>query len=339
MNKTKWICFYIIFLMMLSCNSNIEKPATSFYHWKSYYEISNTENEYLEKLKVQKLYLRYFDVDFVNGQVEPIGKIVVKNDFKYQHEIIPTIFITNKTFKNIGNKKIDDLIVKIIQLINNTHQKITEKTIQEVQFDCDWTNSTREKYFLFLQKIKEKSNWNISATIRLHQVKYKGKTGVPPVDKFVLMCYNTGEVKNIAESNSILNPKIVEQYTTGMSDYPERLEVALPLFSWGVLFRERQLIKLIRNIDTFTFEDNKKYKLEGNSVRILESTYLNGYYLYEGDEIRLETVTRETLESTSKILREHLKPKEIIYYHLDQSIIKKTDNETLESINDLFIGG
>ena len=291
---------------------------------------------YVESLNSKELYLRYFDIGMEAGKAEPLGKLVNKNDFDYPYEVIPTIFITNNTFLKTATAELDDLVDKTSKLLHIIHKKVSTKEMTKIQLDCDWTDSTREKYFLFINKIKEKNNWDISVTIRLHQVKYKERTGVPPADEFVLMCYNTGELKNIEEKNSILEPSVVKSYTKGMSDYPHRLELALPLFSWGVLFRGGKLIKLIRNVDGSTFKDNEKFKVEGNQVEVLAGTYLNGYYLYPEDQIRLEGVSQKTLEETADILREHLSPSKIIYYHLDSIIIKKYDHESLEDINYKF---
>jgi hypothetical protein len=327
-------CFFVI-LSSYSCHPST--PAgTSFYHWKSYYDISNQEMDYLESLDVKEIYLRYFDIGIEAGKAEPLGKLVNKNDFDYPYKVIPTIFITNNTFLKTSTAELDDLVDKTSKLLQIIHKKVSEKEITGIQLDCDWTDSTREKYFLFIKKIKEKNNWNISVTIRLHQVKYKKRTGVPPADEFVLMCYNTGELKNIKEKNSILEPDVVKSYTKGMSDYPHRLELALPLFSWGVLFRDGKLIKLIRNVNESTFKDSEKFLIEGNQIEILAGTYLNGYYLYPNDQIRLEGVSQKMLEETADILNDHLSPSKIIYYHLDSIIIKKYDHELLENINHKF---
>ncbi|MGK0390879.1 MAG: hypothetical protein ACI94Y_003639 [Maribacter sp.] len=324
---------------MILISNSCQPPilaSTSFYHWKSYYDISNSEMKYLESLDSKELYLRYFDIGIEAGKAQPLGKLVNKNDFVYPYKIIPTIFITNNTFLKTPTAELDALVDKTSKLLQIIQKKVSKKEITKIQLDCDWTDSTREKYFLFIKKIKEKDKWNISVTIRLHQVKYKKRTGVPPADEFVLMCYNTGELKDIKEKNSILEVGVVKSYTKGMSDYPHQLELALPLFSWGVLFRDGKLIKLIRNVDESTFKDNEKFKVEGNQVKILAGTYLNGYYLYLKDQIRLESVSQKTLEETADILSEHLSPSKIIYYHLDSIIIKRYDHELLENINCKF---
>ena len=45
----------------------------------------------------------------------------------------------------------------------------------------------------------------MSATIRLHQVKYRADTGVPPVDRGMLMAYNLLPPDQAGERSSILD--------------------------------------------------------------------------------------------------------------------------------------
>ena len=68
------------------------------------------------------------------------------------------------------------------------------ENVKEIQIDCDWTASTQEAYFEFLHYLKEKAKdkqIQLSATIRLHQLSMTP----PPVDRGILMMYNTGDVK------------------------------------------------------------------------------------------------------------------------------------------------
>lgn len=321
---------------MFACKEQGEKTKISFYHWKSYWNITLSEIKTLDSLNVNTLYVRYFDVGWRSGTAQPLGKIVNQYDKKISQKIIPTIFITNATFLNSQAEDIEKLSDNILQLIESLHQKISTQPIEMIQFDCDWTQKTKGIYFDFLRKIQQKTNYDISVTIRLHQVKYKEKTGIPPAQHFVLMCYNTGRVSEIQERNSILDNKVVQQYINKNTSYPHRLEIALPLFQWGVLFRDGKMIKLLRNVGTHTFSNSEKFEINDKKIHVLKGTYLNGYYLYKNDEIRLESVTPKTLLETRKILQSKIRPKEIIFYHLDSSIIKTYPYEILENLSSRF---
>ena len=85
---------------------------------------------------------------------------------------------------------------------------------KELQIDCDWTESTRDKYFHLLSTLRnelERNKQIISATIRLHQVKYAAITGIPPVHRGMLMYYNMGKI-NATDNNSVYDKKIAEKY-------------------------------------------------------------------------------------------------------------------------------
>ena len=66
----------------------------------------------------------------------------------------------------------------------------------------------------------------LSATIRLHQLKFIGESGIPPVDKGLLMCYNMGDLHRLRISNSILETAELKKYIKQLSVYPLKLDVA-----------------------------------------------------------------------------------------------------------------
>ena len=152
------------------------------------------------------------------------------------------MFITNATLKNLPETSIEQLADNITSKIKRMLKSLGEVHVKEIQIDCDWTGSTRVKYFTLLKhitlKVKTRSaNFNlreditISATLRLHQIKYHKKTGVPPVARGMLMFYNMGSPTQIDMQNSILNLDIAKQYIENLESYPLPLDVALPIFS------------------------------------------------------------------------------------------------------------
>ncbi|MEL7221068.1 MAG: hypothetical protein AAGJ93_07095, partial [Bacteroidota bacterium] len=59
----------------------------------------------------------------------------------------------------------------------------------------------------------------------------------------------------------------------------------------------------------------------------IEDHYLNGYYLYAGDQIRLEYVTKELLEKAGRQLQQlpHTDDRYLSFYHLDQRLLIAVD--------------
>ena len=219
----------------------------------------------------------------------------------------------------------------------------------EIQIDCDWSGTTKEKYFKLLSFLRKKiasKKIKLSSTIRLHQIKFFKKTGVPPVDRGMLMFYNVGEVADISTQNSILDLEIAKQYLENFDNYPLQLDLALPIFSWGVLFRDGKMIKLISGLREAELSDSTRFVNSsasrilnfGSTFEVKKSTYLDGRYLYEGDQIRLESVRLEVLEETAQLLKEHLFNEDltISFYHLDTTTIKHFQYEKLQDICHFF---
>lgn len=340
MNK---IVFYIVCsLSLLSCNQQTKSVESSFYYWKQSLELSDDALSYMEHLDAQKIYIKYFDVAWNTAENNPKPVAVINlNKAKLLKDIaiIPTVFITNQTLSKSNNTQVEVLAVNLAQTIQRINNENGIKNISEIQLDCDWTLSTKDKFFKLLELIRVQfPNIQLSATIRLHQVKFYKKTGIPPVDRGMLMFYNMGDLTNPETENSILDLKTAEQYLVNFDKYELPLDIALPLFRWGVLKRRGRIVKLMNNLD---FEDLKseKYKsLSPTEFEILESHYLNTLYLYKGDVIRIESVSIGELEQTAKLLTKQIKNKDrtITFYHLDDKVLQHYPKEELSKIVNMF---
>ena len=331
--------FSIIILLLITSCTRISHITPAFYHWQTELHLSQVEKNYLAALNVEKLYVKFFDVDWdaALAQAVPVA-VLEKNDWANK-ELIPTIFITNQVFQRLQADQTEWLSARVHEKINELSSDLK---INEIQFDCDWTATTRARYFDFLKIFKkrvEKQGIKISATIRLHQIRDAQETGVPPVDRGMLMLYNTGDLESWQEENSILNLKTANDYLATAQKYPLPLDLALPIFSWGVLFRDAKMIRLLNNLRPEALSDTTRFlKMSPNRFQVKKSTYLNAYYLYEGDWIRTESVDTALLQEASLLVRRRLKLSDcsIAFYHLDTATIKHFPYEKLEKIYQLF---
>lgn len=339
--KSRFILGVISLFFLLSCQQEKEARPIHFYHWKAQMNINQQQMDVLDSLQVQKLYLRFFDVKLGPSGPEPISTLNWKYfDLGRKLEIIPVVFITNNSLKGLEyDSGIDSLAVNLAKKLKQMIQKLdtVRFKVKEIQLDCDWSLNTQSKYFRLIQLLKSKMSSidQMSATIRLHQVKYFTKTGVPPVDKGVLMFYNMGKVSDWSEENSILNLETAKKYLQNFNAYPLDLDVALPLFSWGVQFRNGELIQLINDVSEAGLETSKDFEKIGEGrYRINKSTYLNGLYVYKNDEIRIERIEQADLKKAMQLLKKAMGPKgfELIYYHLDDYILEKFTVETLKTL-------
>lgn len=343
--RTKGLLFtyspvFLALLLLAACTSNPteREMAVSFYHWKASFSPSMLENAFLNELGVKKLFVRYFDVDLEVGEPAPLSIIHWKSMPDTGCTIVPVVFITDRCMRVLNEEAVDSLAKNIFFKINELHPD--GRKLKEIQLDCDWTEGSRYAFFRLIKKIRDWANdCTISVTLRLHQMKHFRKTGVPPSDYVVLMFYNMGNISDIRTQNSILDPKIGKDYIENSASYPLKWELALPLFSWGVLFRDGKLIKLMNQLEVNELSDTSKFiSTDGLYFRVRKETILRGHFLYVNDTIRLEVVSPDLLQESAEVLIKHSKFPEsrIIYYHLDSNIVKKISYETLRSQADSF---
>ncbi len=330
----KYTILLLIFLFGCSQKKikNIQLTP-SFYFWKTTFNLSGAEVDLLKKTGASPMYIRFFDIDWQPGQgAVPVAQLEIGSLGFIPKNIVPVIFITNRTMKKTAGKDIALLADRILKKIAYIADKFSI-SVHEVQFDCDWTESSKQHFFDLIKAIKQENQGIIiSSTLRLHQYRYPQKTGIPPVDKVMLMFYNMGEVSNINEPNSILNLAKARPYIEGAKPYPIPLDIAVPIFGWGALFREGKLINLLKGIKGKDLKDPLRFtKTDETHFDVIKDTYLEGNYLYKNDQIRLEEVSETLLLKTVPLLRQVInQPKTCIaFYHLDISSQKEFSNATI----------
>ncbi len=327
----------VFWVVLTACQSVVEKPQLNFYHWNTTFSLDEKEETLLQELETKKLYVKYFDVAFNPNDKNIEYRALVRFDKKVNQTIVPCIFITNTTFQYI--KDVETFAQEVyakIQRINNT----SEVTIQEIQMDCDWNSTTQKRYFAFLEhlkKIAQQDHILLSATIRLHQIKYQKQTGVPPVEKGYLMCYNMGDIENPNESNSIYQEELLATYTGEyINEYPLDLNIAIPLYNWGLVYRFGRLVEIINDLDE-TDLDKTTSRKTGENIFVLEKNqYIKNSYLYEGDLIRVEKTPLMITEKGIRTLYSKMekKPGELVFYHVKSKWIENYDSKDFKDYID-----
>lgn len=323
----------LLFLLCVSClnTSQNKNPKLSFYYWKTNFSLDQVERETLEKLEVSKLYIRYFDLGLKQGVAVPITPIIFKESVPLL-EIVPVIYIKNDVVLNekLDVKLLAKQVVDFVRQINE-HNNIDS---QEIQIDCDWTLNSKERFFAFIEQLRKETKMKISATIRLHQVKYAAKTGVPPVDRGVLMYYNMGRIATDS-LNSIYDRQIAQKYISGLKDYPLSLDYALPIYSWVIHSRKDQIVRLISRLRvTDLSKEQALQAINANQFVVQRETELFGFVFQKGDVLKVESVSSEQVkEMTADLYKASGKcPEEIILYDLNSKNIKDYDQEIFKEI-------
>lgn len=327
----------VVFTITLCCcKQRSRQVEKALYYWKSNFNLTSFEKERLDSLHVQAFYIKFFDVawDAVIQQALPVAKISIRDTaYLRSKKIIPTVFITNETFYRLDSARIKTLAQNMASLIKKYKDLYQLKGFDEVQMDCDWTATTKNKYFYFLTQMDTLHTAPVlSATIRLHQVKYTASSGIPPIHKGLLMCYNMGNLQDTKSQNSIIHPDEFKKYQSFINTYPLPLDVGLPLFDWYVLFRNDKYSGLFLSITPAvlsTFKKNSAFQFE-----VLKDTLIEGRLLKAGDLLRYENSDIKNVQKVAKHLNKTLTEKSlrVVLYHCDSVILSKYSLHDLESL-------
>ncbi len=326
------IYWAILIFLVVSCTTPSEPLDVSFYSWKTTWKLSDKEEQLLRDNKSSRLYVRYFDVGLQRGEPFPISPVVFKSIPK--QDIVPVVYIKNEVLLNPDTdvKLLADRILAYVEQINK-HYGITAP---ELQLDCDWSLKSKSAFFLLVKEMKTKWTAPLSCTIRLHQVKYAEKTGIPPVDYGVLMYYNMGTI-SANQVNSIYDRRVAAGYIPSLVKYPLPLKIALPIFSWGVHLRQGKVINLINRLGEEEVTGNSAFrKTENGKFKIEREGHYFGQLFAAGDEIKLESIRPDMLLEMASDLKRYLKhqPTEIIFYDLDQTNIRRYDKDIFQETAD-----
>ena len=336
----RFLSLLLLLSLCFSCSEPSEPAQRAFYYWRSRLHWQAEDTRYFAAEKIPRLYVRFFDVGWQQTEAMPIAPVEWSDSLPNNLDVVPVVFITNETMTRLKDSLVNDLGQKIATKIKNMAARNGLDSLREVQIDCDWNGSTKDKYFNLLKKIKaEIPAVQLSATIRLHQVKFFKKTGIPPVDKGLLMCYNMGTPKKFETTNSVLDLDIVKSYTKSLENYPLKLDVALPLFSWGVVFRNKKFVVLLNNLRHKDMAGNEGIQhMATNYYTITEEMQLMGTELYPGDVVRVEEVSPELCRETAEQIKKNLKQNAgyISLFHYDPKVTENYAKEDIQSIYRIF---
>ncbi len=331
----------ITLLGLVCCKRERHQPDRAFYYWKSNFNLSAKDIAYLNDAHVSKLYIHFFDVAFSDrdNKPYPVDEVRFSTMPDKQFEYIPVVFIPNKTLEHLSADSIEQLSSHIYTQVSYlaTANRLSYK---ELQFDCDWTETTRVKYFKLLTFFHDRlhdSGKILSATIRLHQVKYPDVTGIPPIDRGMLMFYNMGKINAEPGNNSIYNSKDANKYVTYVTSYPLPLDVALPVFSWAVCIRNGQANNIIEKAVRTDFPDSLFSAIGNNMFISRSSVLLHGRYFDKNDTVKMEEVTPQLCVEAANNVNGYLKDahRTLSLFEYDSLYLSHYDKK---SITQIFTG-
>lgn len=308
MNKkiAGWLIVASLFATVTACRQDEgQKTCRSAYYWSTVFELDSLQRQFIQKQGISRIYLRYFDVVMRDGEAMPNATVQVSTTVPKGVEIVPVVYIVNDCMR-MAQPQLDSLLLTRILKMTETHDL---GPVKEIQIDCDWTKQTQTAYFNMLERLHQRTaekGITLSATIRLHQLSMM----VPPVDKGVLMMYNTGDVTKRGGTNAILDMKDVEPFLRALDDYDLPLATAYPVFAWQVAFRGQRFLG-------FMHADDELPLMAGDTVLTVEPS--------------LETVlkARDAVEKVRPRAND-----EMILYEISSQNLKRINTYHYEKVYD-----
>jgi hypothetical protein len=306
--------------LVLACGHHEGPPARrAFYYWRTTFALSDGEQRALGELGVTRLYVRAFDVVW-NDKPEIAGKLVVQTPFP-AIEIVPVVFVRDEVLAK--GKGVAPLITDQLHALGFSGP--------ELQLDCDWTDKTRDAFFQLARDVHA-----TSSTIRLHQVKYRERTGVPPVARGMLMFYNMGRFRPDPDNRVIFDPATAAKYLDRVADYPLPLDVALPIWSWVVQIRDDRVIDLLQSTDPDELSALDFLRRDGDRYVATRNAFLHGVLLREGDVLAVEITAPSDALAAAKMIAPHLpaveQPRTVTLFDLSDRNLARHGTQALDQV-------
>ena len=300
---------YLLLVLLGACSYEDTPPEQALYCWKTQVQFSAEEADFVKNNRIERLYIRYCDVGLRDNAPVPIAPVDIDTLSVQGKTVIPVVYLKNEIFNSElteGNSTyISTLAHKLGDYIEQINRYYRLR-VSEVQFDCDWSLSTKQAYFSMLEAFKKEYPYQLSATIRLHQVKYREETGVPPVDYGVLMYYNMGRI-SATGANSIYDRSTALRYLGKLREYPLPLDIALPMFAWGVHSADGQVLNLVGGLTHAEAQAiSTLVRIDASDIyKVAEQTYYKGRVWQAGDLIKIEEVSDAQRKEMLADLREY----------------------------------
>lgn len=321
----------------------------SIYYWKTNYAKSNyqtDESTFLTQHQIKKIYLKMLDVDYNEAAgIFPVSKTALDYFAEPSTDscnYIPVIYMSNEVLKHLNKDNYDIFANKFISHALRIYT-YTRVLPSEIQIDCDWTKGTKDAYFNLLLAMKKIApQFTYSVTLRLYPYKYSDELGVPPVNRVMLMLYNMENAKIFNNENSLFNANEARKYLKRKA-YPLPMDVALPVFSWTLVFRNQKFLNvytdnIISKLSNQEVEGEPEFTLaeiKQNKFLVEKSTRsgYNNYSIKVGDILKVESCGENELKQ-AKILLNYLPLTEqstIALFDLDLNELNKLSYEQIET--------
>ena len=252
MKKRNILLALALCAVLVGCGTaTTPKPQSerAIYHWKTTFNPTQWEQQFLTDHGIDRIYLHLFDVvpNKEGTNVEPVATLRFIQQPPSDIEIVPTVYVSREAIDLIDNT----FRISEYDVAQHIYDRIAAMmrcqgiSYREIQLDCDGSasaNYTTYDLFECLVRFAHEDSVQVSATIRLSQLANVDR--LPWCDRYVLMLYNTGALQSKATRNSILDYNdvqpymkyITRQWLDTLEARGKQLDCAYPLYGWGVAF-------------------------------------------------------------------------------------------------------
>ena len=305
-----------LFCLTISCQRSCEPPHRGIYHWKTTYDPTEWELQFIKDHHIDRLYIRLFDVVGIpywdaEYSLEPSATTCFRQPLPADIEVVPVVFVTNDAVSQLNGRGDCERYAQLI--VERTRAMMLcqgQEEFRWLQIDCDWAMGNREKYVLFcdvMDSLLDTYGIGLDVTVRLFQL--KEKTLLPQsADNLTLMAYNTGNLRDFGTRNAILDYNDAEPYLRMAGRIKGMGSVAYPVFGWGVAFDENgKFSHLTLYSELATAESNDTLRIERGEMleirkvqeRIAEisaKSECRTTILYHLDSLNLANYTHDEIE-------------------------------------------
>ena len=302
-------CVALFAVAFLSCSP--PPVQRGMYWWRTVFAPSPYEEAALRAARVTTLYIRFFDVVHGEGGAGPAP--VAQVDFRFRpdpaYRIVPVVYITVHALRGLSA---DSAALLGRALLAETDRIAAENGIRfsEFQVDCDWTPSVRDAFFRLAATLRDTLHArgaSLSATVRLHQYRWPGRTGVPPADRAMLMDYNMGRMSADPADNSIYREADAKPYIEHAGRYPLPLDAVLPLFFWTLQFRGGSAAGILGKTAEADFRGVDGIEPAGDGLfTVQRPSRFRGSFLAKGDVLKPESVSASQCLAAGRLLARRL---------------------------------
>jgi len=311
----------VCFLTM--CSAPLPEVSLSsgpgIYYWKTSWQLSTTDQVDLREAGVRKLFLRLFDVDwdFNTAEARPKGMIQLPDSLKLDSAlaVTPVVFIVERVFRqDVEAEDLAKHIGRTITGLSAQYPVLARAT--RWQIDCDWTPTSRNRYFAFLEALqKQYPQRTINVTVRLHQYRERIENGIPPVPEGLLMCYNMEPVQKPGTTNAIYREDLLRGYLKA-PPYPIPLDVGLPVFEWGAAFRDERFLGITPPPG---FANTVFLPVSPTHFLVRRDTTFGETFVRAGDLVRYDgPVGTQTLKVAARLLGKKSEVRDLLLFDWDE---------------------